>query len=66
MEATKNADIVVSATGVPQLVRGDWLKPGAIVIDVGTTAIEVSFFWFLSVSVVQVPLPEFFFPSLVN
>ncbi|KAG6541941.1 hypothetical protein Mapa_016666 [Marchantia paleacea] len=40
MEATKNADIVVSATGVPQLVRGHWLKPGAIVIDVGTTAIE--------------------------
>ncbi|KAL2622347.1 hypothetical protein R1flu_002552 [Riccia fluitans] len=39
-EATRRADIVVSATGVPQLVRGNWLKPGAVVIDVGTTAIE--------------------------
>jgi methylenetetrahydrofolate dehydrogenase (NADP+) / methenyltetrahydrofolate cyclohydrolase len=29
------ADIVVSATGRPGLVRGDWIKPGAIVIDVG-------------------------------
>ncbi|KAL3691696.1 hypothetical protein R1sor_005347 [Riccia sorocarpa] len=39
-EATRNADIVVSATGVPHLVRGNWLKPGAVVIDVGTTAVE--------------------------
>jgi methylenetetrahydrofolate dehydrogenase (NADP+)/methenyltetrahydrofolate cyclohydrolase len=27
----------VSATGVPRLVKGDWIKPGAIVIDVGIT-----------------------------
>ncbi|MEI8054561.1 MAG: bifunctional methylenetetrahydrofolate dehydrogenase/methenyltetrahydrofolate cyclohydrolase FolD [bacterium] len=31
----KQADIVVAATGVPQMVKGDWIKPGAIVIDVG-------------------------------
>lgn len=31
------ADIVVSATGQAGLVRGDWIKPGAIVIDVGIT-----------------------------
>ncbi|MCK1721301.1 bifunctional methylenetetrahydrofolate dehydrogenase/methenyltetrahydrofolate cyclohydrolase FolD [Bradyrhizobium sp. 141] len=31
----RNADIVVSAAGYAGLVRGDWLKPGAIVIDVG-------------------------------
>ena len=31
------ADIVVSATGQPGLVRGDWIRPGAIVIDVGIT-----------------------------
>ena len=31
----KRADIVVAAVGRPELVRGEWLKPGAIVIDVG-------------------------------
>ncbi|WP_271574551.1 bifunctional methylenetetrahydrofolate dehydrogenase/methenyltetrahydrofolate cyclohydrolase FolD [Bradyrhizobium sp. CCBAU 11361] len=31
----RRADIVVAAAGCPELVRGDWLKPGAIVIDVG-------------------------------
>ena len=30
-----SADIVVSATGVAGLIKGDWVKPGAIVIDVG-------------------------------
>jgi methylenetetrahydrofolate dehydrogenase (NADP+)/methenyltetrahydrofolate cyclohydrolase len=30
-----HADIVVAAVGVPELVRGSWLKPGAVVIDVG-------------------------------
>ncbi|SDU30662.1 bifunctional methylenetetrahydrofolate dehydrogenase/methenyltetrahydrofolate cyclohydrolase FolD [Halopseudomonas salegens] len=29
------ADILVVATGVPGLVRGEWLKPGAVVLDVG-------------------------------
>jgi methylenetetrahydrofolate dehydrogenase (NADP+)/methenyltetrahydrofolate cyclohydrolase len=28
-------DLVVVATGVPELVRGEWLKPGAVVLDVG-------------------------------
>ncbi|MBR1915843.1 MAG: bifunctional methylenetetrahydrofolate dehydrogenase/methenyltetrahydrofolate cyclohydrolase FolD [Alphaproteobacteria bacterium] len=31
----QNADIVVSATGCPRLVKADWLKKGAVVIDVG-------------------------------
>lgn len=31
----READIVVVATGVPELVKGDWIKPGAVVIDVG-------------------------------
>ncbi|KAM5352222.1 hypothetical protein ACJ41O_004945 [Fusarium nematophilum] len=35
----KNADIVVAAIGQPFFVRGDWLKPGAVVIDVGTNAL---------------------------
>lgn len=29
------ADILVVAVGVPRLVKGDWIKPGAVVIDVG-------------------------------
>ena len=33
------ADIVVVAAGSPRLVRGDWVKPGAIVIDVGINRI---------------------------
>ncbi|XP_027335313.1 bifunctional protein FolD 1, mitochondrial [Abrus precatorius] len=37
---TSEADIVVSAAGVPKLVRGNWIKPGATVIDVGTTPVE--------------------------
>ena len=35
--AIEGDTIVVSATGVPRLVKGDWIKPGAIVIDVGIT-----------------------------
>ncbi len=32
-----NADVLISAVGKPGLVREDWIKPGAIVIDVGIT-----------------------------
>jgi methylenetetrahydrofolate dehydrogenase (NADP+)/methenyltetrahydrofolate cyclohydrolase len=35
--AVRSADIVVSAVGKPGLVPGAWIKPGAIVIDVGIT-----------------------------
>ena len=38
-EHVKQADIVVSAIGQPQFVKGDWLKEGAVVIDVGTNFI---------------------------
>lgn len=38
----KEADIVIAAVGKPELVRGDWLKPGAVVIDVGINAVDVS------------------------
>ena len=31
----RQADILVAAVGKPGMVRGDWIKPGAIVIDVG-------------------------------
>ncbi|KAL1545360.1 Bifunctional protein FolD 1, mitochondrial [Salvia divinorum] len=36
----READILVTAAGVPDLVRGSWLKPGAVVLDVGTNPIE--------------------------
>jgi methylenetetrahydrofolate dehydrogenase (NADP+)/methenyltetrahydrofolate cyclohydrolase len=37
---TKNADILVVAVGKPHLVEADWVKPGAIVIDIGTNRLE--------------------------
>ena len=36
----KRADIVVAAVGRPEMVPGDWIKPGATVIDVGINRIE--------------------------
>ncbi len=36
----QQADIVVAAVGRPQMVPGDWIKPGATVIDVGINRIE--------------------------
>jgi methylenetetrahydrofolate dehydrogenase (NADP+)/methenyltetrahydrofolate cyclohydrolase len=35
------ADILVAAVGRPDMIKGDWIKPGAIVIDVGINRIEV-------------------------
>jgi len=35
-----NADIVIAAVGKPGLVKGDWIKPGAIVIDIGISRTE--------------------------
>lgn len=34
------ADILVVAIGKPEFVKGDWIKPGAVVIDVGTNPIS--------------------------
>jgi methylenetetrahydrofolate dehydrogenase (NADP+)/methenyltetrahydrofolate cyclohydrolase len=34
-EVVRQADVVVAAVGRPEMVRGDWIKPGATVIDVG-------------------------------
>lgn len=36
----RTADIVVPAVGRPQMVRGDWIKPGACVLDVGINRID--------------------------
>jgi methylenetetrahydrofolate dehydrogenase (NADP+)/methenyltetrahydrofolate cyclohydrolase len=35
-----NADIVVAAVGRPNFIRGEWIKPGALVIDVGINRLE--------------------------
>ncbi len=35
----RESDIIVAAAGVPELVQGAWIKPGAIVIDVGQTRV---------------------------
>lgn len=37
---TREADVVVSDVGVPNMVRGHWLKPGAVVIDIGTNSVK--------------------------
>jgi methylenetetrahydrofolate dehydrogenase (NADP+)/methenyltetrahydrofolate cyclohydrolase len=37
----RNADILVAAVGRPQMVKRDWVKPGAIVIDVGINRIAL-------------------------
>jgi methylenetetrahydrofolate dehydrogenase (NADP+)/methenyltetrahydrofolate cyclohydrolase len=37
----RGADIVVAAVGRPGMVRGDWIKPGAVVIDVGINRVQV-------------------------
>lgn len=39
-EICRQADILVSAVGKPGYVRGDWIKPGATVIDVGINRVE--------------------------
>src|SRR6056297_1725219 len=39
-DVTRRADIVVAAVGRPEMVTGDWIKPGATVIDVGINRIE--------------------------
>ena len=38
--AVRRSDIVVAAVGRPELIRGEWLKPGATVIDVGQERVE--------------------------
>jgi methylenetetrahydrofolate dehydrogenase (NADP+)/methenyltetrahydrofolate cyclohydrolase len=36
----RQADIVIAAVGRPEMIRGDWIKPGATVIDVGINRID--------------------------
>jgi methylenetetrahydrofolate dehydrogenase (NADP+)/methenyltetrahydrofolate cyclohydrolase len=39
-EECRRADILVAAVGRPEMVRGDWLRPGAVVIDVGINRLD--------------------------
>lgn len=59
----KRADIVVAAVGRPEMVKGDWIKPGATVVDVGINRTEqglvgdVDFAGALSVAGAITPVP---------
>jgi methylenetetrahydrofolate dehydrogenase (NADP+)/methenyltetrahydrofolate cyclohydrolase len=39
-DKVRAADIVVAAVGVPRFVQGDWIKPGAVVVDVGINRLD--------------------------
>jgi len=38
----RGADIVIAAVGRPNMIGGDWIKPGAVIIDVGINRVEVT------------------------
>ena len=40
-DVVRNGDIVVAAVGRPNMIKGDWIREGAVVIDVGINRIEV-------------------------
>ena len=40
VEKIRSADVIVAAMGRPRFVQGDWIKPGALVIDVGINRLE--------------------------
>ncbi|RPI35129.1 MAG: bifunctional methylenetetrahydrofolate dehydrogenase/methenyltetrahydrofolate cyclohydrolase FolD [Chloroflexota bacterium] len=39
-DVVRSADVLIAAVGKAQMVRGDWVKPGAVVIDVGINRID--------------------------
>lgn len=41
-EECRRADILIAAVGQPQMIKGDWIKPGATVIDVGINRITAA------------------------
>ncbi len=38
-EQVRRADVVIAAVGRPEMIKGDWIKPGAVVIDVGVNRV---------------------------
>ncbi|MES2987398.1 MAG: bifunctional methylenetetrahydrofolate dehydrogenase/methenyltetrahydrofolate cyclohydrolase FolD [Pseudomonadota bacterium] len=59
----RHADIVVAAVGIPHFVKSEWLKPGAVVIDVGINRVDgrlvgdVDFEGAMSVASAVTPVP---------
>ncbi len=41
-ELARSADVLIAAAGVPGLVLGDWVKPGAVVVDVGVNRVSAN------------------------
>jgi methylenetetrahydrofolate dehydrogenase (NADP+)/methenyltetrahydrofolate cyclohydrolase len=41
-EVCRGADILIAAVGRPEMIRGDWIKPGAVVIDVGINRVPAA------------------------
>jgi methylenetetrahydrofolate dehydrogenase (NADP+)/methenyltetrahydrofolate cyclohydrolase/formyltetrahydrofolate synthetase len=41
-QITSEADIVVADVGIPNIVRGNWIKKGAVIIDMGTNQVKVT------------------------
>jgi len=41
-EVASRADILVAAVGRPEMIKGEWIKPGAVVIDVGINRVETT------------------------
>lgn len=39
-EKVASADVVIAAVGRPEIVKGDWIKPGAVVIDIGINRLD--------------------------
>ena len=39
-DVTRQADILIAAIGSPEFVKGDWVKPGAVVVDVGVNRVD--------------------------
>jgi methylenetetrahydrofolate dehydrogenase (NADP+)/methenyltetrahydrofolate cyclohydrolase len=60
---TREADILIAAVGRPELIRGDWLRPGAVVIDVGINRVgdrlvgDVAFDEAVAVASAVTPVP---------
>ena len=38
LEELKNFDIIITATGVPHLIKSEYIKPGAVIVDAGTAS----------------------------
>ena len=39
VDEVRRADVVIAAVGRPEMIKGDWIKPGAVVIDVGVNRV---------------------------